>query len=209
MDLAGGEFGQETGVFGHPRVVEAVRLPSRAPIYQRAPDWPRPCVARAAIQPRVADLNPVVQHVARAGNLRIRSEQCRHLHAQPIGRHPIVVVPVRDQFALARVAGDIAFGSQWRSAVEPYVAHAWIRRREILDTILTIVDDDQFLVRVVLPQEVRNRLSDQVSSIPGRHDATDQRRVAAHRLPRLVRWLWRNSAGTQATLHPSPPDAAS
>ena len=55
------------------------------------------------------------ESILEPGQIRLSEKNRGHLIAQPIGRIPVVVVPVRDDFSLGMLAGKISFSSDRRA----------------------------------------------------------------------------------------------
>jgi hypothetical protein len=96
------------------------------------------------------------------------------LIAQAMRRMPIVIVPVRDDLAARGFTRPIALRPNRDFLVQADIANAIIARNEIADRVSAVVDDDQFLGLVILPQEVFNRTRDELAAIVRRHDAGDE-----------------------------------
>jgi hypothetical protein len=96
------------------------------------------------------------------------------LIAQTLRRMPVVVVPVRDDVAARGLARPIALRPDRDLLIQAEIANTIILRDEIADRVGAIVDDDQFLGLVILPQEVFNRARDELAAVVRRHDAGDE-----------------------------------
>ena len=91
-----------------------------------------------------------MKQVAQTTHLCSLPRQFVNLPAEPMRRHPVVVVPVRDQVAATEFTSEIAFCSQRQFAFEALVTNSFVSGNQIGDAVLPVVEDDQFLVWIVL-----------------------------------------------------------
>jgi hypothetical protein len=65
-------------------------------------------------------------------------------------RHPVVVVPVHNEITSACLHTFVTLGAQSALAAEPQVAEIRRMRHEIRHALHPVVQDDQFLVGIIL-----------------------------------------------------------
>src|SRR6266487_1133593 len=87
---------------------------------------------------------------------------------------PVVIIPVNYDAASCLFTGQVALSSNRDPFLQANVANTFIHWYEITNCIGSIIDNDQFFVGVVLPEEVRNGLFDKCTAVICRHNATDQ-----------------------------------
>src|SRR5688572_4053562 len=130
---------------------------------------------RVLVAPRPILGGLVVKLAAHPTQVGTAIEEDANLRPQPVGGHPIVVVPVHDHRATCEIAGQISLGAEDETAFESDVPDAPIGRHQIGDGIVTVIQDEQLTMSVVLAQEILDRLTDEGPAIVGWHDAGDER----------------------------------
>src|SRR6266536_3319252 len=90
---------------------------------------------------------------------------------------PIVVVPVSYNSATCLFTSDIALGTQGGLLAQTDVANTLISRYEVANRVGSIINNNQFFVRIILAQEVGNSLGDKCPTVICGHNATDQRMI--------------------------------
>jgi hypothetical protein len=97
------------------------------------------------------------------------------------GAIQFVVIPVSDDVTFGLLTGAIPFGSNGMLVVQAQIADARVSGDQVRDRICAVVDDDQLPVRIVLTQEVPDRLRHETAAVVRGHDAGDEREIV-HRL---------------------------
>src|SRR5215470_14339708 len=82
-----------------------------------------------------------------------------------------------------------------RSALwQPEIPNSRVGRDEISDPVCAVIDNDQFLIRVVLAQKIMDRALNERPTVECRHDTGDQGQMARRRsFHSRVRDLRKNS----------------
>ena len=105
-----------------------------------------------------------------------------------------------DDRAAGQLTGKVALCPEDGPDIQPVVGDAVVSRQQIVHRLRTVVDDDQLLRRVVLPQEVANRLGDEGAPVEGGHDAANQRCSARRQSGSRAGRVERPHAGWQVRL---------
>ena len=99
------------------------------------------------------------------------------LCAKPPWGVPIVVVPVRNELAGRVLAGEVTLGPDRPTTLEPDVTKPGVVGDEIADRIGTVIDNNQFLIGIILAKEIADCLGDKRPAVAGRHNTRDQRQA--------------------------------
>src|SRR4030095_8172333 len=91
--------------------------------------------------------------VIESGDVRLTGNDRCGLIAQPIGRIPIVVVPVCDYLSSRLLAREGALCPNRQANGQMDIVHVLEIRYKITDGIVTIIDNHQLLVRIILSEE--------------------------------------------------------
>ena len=174
--LRGAGLPDKAVVLADHHVVKPVLQPPVAAIHQGGAVGPGRLVGRITVFPCLLRQRVVKQHPVQPADRRAAvGLQRRQLLAQPGWRIPVVVVPVGDEFAVRQLAGQIALGANAQTLRQPLVADIGLRRDQIGNTVLAIVENDQLGVGVILHGKQRQRLWDKLAAVGGGHDAGDER----------------------------------
>ena len=166
-------FPDKARVFADADVVEAVVLPERFFIAQRAAGKPHFVLHRIFVQPKLPRAQIPKEQLLNAANLRVAREQRLHLIANAMPRLPIVVIPMQNNLGAAALDREISFRAGGKLFGQCEISNLRIRRHEICNGIPAVIHDDQLFVRIILLQKVFDRLRYKVASVASRHDAGD------------------------------------
>src|SRR5438876_5364989 len=160
----------------HPDIVlhEPVAFPVLLPITQLASQQPHAVFRRVHILVGTTVLQIVVQQPVDSANLDSIVSERLYLITQTPRRIPIVIIPMRDDFPARMLTRQIELRPQRDLFVERNIKNSLIRRHQIVDRIRAVIDYDQFPVRIVLVEEIFNRMRNELPAVVGRHDAGNQ-----------------------------------
>ncbi len=88
-----------------------------------------------------------------------------------------------DEVPSTELARHVPLGADRSPRLDGDVPDPVVRRDEIRDPVVAVVDDDQLALVVVLPEEIPDRLGDEPAPIARRHDAAHQRPARHGRPP--------------------------
>src|SRR5207248_10308736 len=114
---------------------------------------------------------------AAAADLAMAIAQSSDLTRDSIGRIPIVVIPMHDEFTAGLLAGEVALCPDGHFAIETKVANAFALRHAIHHRLRAVVNHQQLEVWIVLPQKATDRLRHKRAAVVSGHDASDQRSI--------------------------------
>src|SRR5262249_35201855 len=166
---------QERGVLADVDVREWRGAPQRAPVDQRSAGQPVAREVRPLVEPGLSGDEVVVEELARTAHICASPQQRLNLRAQATWRHPVVVIPVRDELAARYLAGDVAFGADGGPLVEAEIPNSIVAGYQVRDAVVSVVDNHQLTRGVVLLEEIANRLANERPAVARGHDARDQR----------------------------------
>ena len=156
--------------------IPPMMLPQAAPENQSAAAhvfYKQPAKQCPAAGPELGQRPGHEQHVVEPGDIRQVVQNGRGLAAQALRAIPVVIVPMRDQFAPRHADRFIALGADAGAGRHSDAADARVinASREVG---LLLVDDDEFQRGIVLPLEVADRLRNKGRPPPRGHDTAQQ-----------------------------------
>ena len=166
----------ESRVLAHLDFRKWMRRPTRPAISERVAGNPSPTASCIAIPPGPRRRRVVVKERAGPANLRVACAQRLDLLRYTVGRVPVVVVPVNDELAVSRSAGDIAFRADVLFSGQPNERNRGSSGRKRRDSCRAVVDDDELQIRIVLSKKTTHRVRHKMKPVARGHDAGDQRR---------------------------------
>jgi hypothetical protein len=88
---------------------------------------------------------------------------------------PIIIIPVHDQATAAGLHALIAFDPECLFLGKAHVLHAGIQWEPIGHAVLAVIENQQFLIGIILPQKILDGQRHKAASVRGGHDARDER----------------------------------
>src|SRR5262249_10925381 len=147
------EIGNKTSIFPDIDLGKWRPLPQRPSITQCRAAYPTRASGWVDIFPRALPRGVEKQHAIETANIGIASGEHLHLKAQAMRRVPVVIVPMGNDLAARFFASVVAFGADRLAVMMAKITDLRVRRDEIGDRIVAVVEDHQFPFGIILRQE--------------------------------------------------------
>src|ERR1700735_5051154 len=133
------------------------------------------CRRRILVQPCLST-HRLEEHDSRgSANVSALRQQLSDLVGKPVRRVPVVIVPMCDHFPAGKAASLVAFCAQREASIRVHVTDAWVSWNEVRHGLISVVEDQQFSLPIVLTLKPRDRTAENVSPIARWHDARNER----------------------------------
>jgi hypothetical protein len=83
-----------------------------------------------------------VEQVINSTGQGIGSAELSYLYTQPLGRNPVVVIPVSNEFPSTQLTAQVALGPQGEAPVQAHIADIFIIRHQVPNGVFTVIQDD-------------------------------------------------------------------